>query len=226
MTRMRRPVREFGTGGTPGLFEIGTAMQNTGFDLSSRHIKTTRLIHAGLAVAIVIQLTTSLVMRAPEHGRVGNGYFDIHQYGGLAAFAFVFAFWAVVAFRKRGTPVRLLFPWASADRRADLYRDVRRHASSLRALRLPVHDGPAPFSAAVHGLGLLLMTTMAVSGTIYYFINTGDTHAGGLVGLVLLVHEALASLVWVYLIGHAGLAVLQHFTKGLSLAEMWSFRNS
>ena len=65
---------------------------------------------------------------------------------------------------------------------------------------------------------------MAGSGTIYYFINNGNPDAGGLVGVVMFIHKTLASLVWAYLIGHAGLALIQHYLGNMSLATMWSFR--
>mgnify|MGYP003649509327 CR=1 FL=1 len=42
----------------------------------------------------------------------------------------------------------------------------------------------------------------------------------------LLLHVTFANLVWAYLIGHAGLAILHHFTSKASLSEMWSFRAS
>lgn len=78
----------------------------------------------------------------------------------------------------------------------------------------------------MHGLGLLLMTAMATTGTLYYFVNTGDPDAGGLMGILMYVHKTLANIVWAYLIGHAGLAVIHHFTDNLRLSEMWSFRKN
>jgi hypothetical protein len=60
-----------------------------------KHAFATRLLHAGLALAVILQLLTSLPMEPPEPDRVGNWYFQVHQYSGLLAFAFVFAFWVV-----------------------------------------------------------------------------------------------------------------------------------
>ena len=74
-------------------------------------------------------------------------------------------------------------------------------------------------------MGLLLITAMAASGTIYYFINTGNPDADGLVGVVMFIHLSLANLVWVYLIGHSALAVIHHFSANLRLTEMWSLRS-
>lgn len=190
---------------------------------SSRHVLATRLLHAGLATAIVIQLASSQFMN-PDDG--GNTAFSVHQYAGLAAFALVFGFWVASALRKRGTPLHDLFPWTDSTRRAAVWADIKTHIAALKARTLPTHDDHSALASAIHGLGLLLMTAMAASGTLYYFVNAGDPDAGGLVGLAMFVHLNLAFLVWVYLIGHAALAVLNHFAGTMSLRTMWSFKGS
>ncbi|MBE2259886.1 MAG: cytochrome b/b6 domain-containing protein [Rhodobacteraceae bacterium] len=187
-----------------------------------KHAFSTRLVHAGLALAVIVQLLTSLPMEPPAADSVGNGFFQIHQYSGLAAFAFVFAFWAVVCVRSPGTAPGTLFPWFSGSRLSALRTDARTHLAALLRRRLPPHDSQAALPSAIHGLGLLLISAMAVSGTVYYFINTGDPDAGGAVGAVMLVHRTLANVVWVYLFGHAGLGVIHHYAHDVSLGEMWS----
>lgn len=180
----------------------------------------TRLTHAALALAVIAQLVTSLAMEADDGG---DGLFGLHQYVGLSAFCFTLLFWLVALTRHRGTPPGQLIPWFSAPRRAAFLRDLMRHLKALPRLRFPDTAGNPDadaFASAVHGLGLLLITAMAVSGTLYYFVNTGDPDAGGLVGLAMLVHSSLANLAWAYLIGHAAMAVLHHF-GGRSLGRMW-----
>lgn len=188
----------------------------------SKHAFLTRLAHMGLALAVIVQLLTSLVLTAPAPDATGNWYFVVHSYGGLTAFGFMLLFWVVMLVRQHGAPVGLMFPWMSAARLAALWADIKLHGQSLLKFRMPAYDDHAPLASAVHGLGLLLMTAMATSGTIYYFINAGDPNAGGLVGVVMFVHLTLANLVWAYLIAHAGLAVIHHFTQNLNLTEMWS----
>jgi len=187
-----------------------------------KHSFATRLIHAGLASAVILQLLTSLPMEPPEPDRVGNWYFQVHQYSGLAAFCFVFAFWVVLAIRSRGTAPGALFPWFSGTRLRALRTDAMTHFAALLSRRLPAHDPHAALPSAVHGLGVLLMSAMAISGTIYYFINSGDPDADGAVGAVMFVHRTLANLVWVYLIGHAGLGLVHHYAHDIHLGEMWS----
>lgn len=190
----------------------------------SKHTFATRLVHVGLAVAVISQLVTSLVLEPIEPGSAGNVYFTLHEYVGLAAFVFVLGFWGVATLRRKGTAWGLLLPWLSGARLSALWADIRVHIRALAALRMPEYQAHSPLASAVHGLGLLLMTAMATTGTVYYFVNSGDPDADGLVGVVMFVHTSLANLVWAYLIGHASLALIHHFFQSLDLREMWSLR--
>jgi len=187
-----------------------------------KHAFATRLLHAGLALAVILQLLSSLPMEPPEPDHAGNWYFQLHQYSGLLAFAFVFAFWMVLAMRSQGTAPAALFPWFSGARLRALRTDTRTHFAALLSRRLPAYDPHAALPSAVHGLGVLLISAMAVSGLIYYFINSGDPDAGGPVGAVMFVHRTLAKLVWAYLLGHAGLALVHHYAHDVCLGAMWS----
>lgn len=189
-----------------------------------KHEWATRVAHMALALAVGSQLLTSLFSSAPRSGSAGNAWFDVHETGGLAAFGFVLAFWLVLIVRRRGTEAGLLFPWLDTTRLNALWVDTKRHLTSLRRLRLPHYDEDGALAGAVHGLGILLISAMAASGTLYYLVNSGNPDAGGIVGATMFVHRSLANLVWAYLFGHAGLAVIHHYAQGLRLSEMWSLR--
>lgn len=76
--------------------------------------------------------------------------------------------------------------------------------------------------SAVHGLGLLLMTSMAASGGVYaaqVWAGLQSPEPDG--SLAMTVHFALANLVWVYLIAHAGMATIHHFASSVPLGKMW-----
>jgi hypothetical protein len=189
----------------------------------SLHSILTRLMHAGLAGTIVVQLVSSQFMN-PDGA--GNTAFEVHEWSGLAASGLVVAFWANTILRQRGTPLVQLLPWLSGSARTALWQDIGGHISALKARKMPLHGESAPLASAIHGLGLLLMTAMAGSGFVYYFINSGDPDAGGAVGLTMLVHTTLANLVWAYLIGHAGMGILAHLAGTLPLGRMWSLRRN
>lgn len=190
----------------------------------SRHNRATRLLHAGLALAIVSQLLTSLAMQGPDDVQPGDILFQLHRYSGLAATVLAFGLWLTILVRSRGTELGALIPWFSGRRLAALWRDIRVHGREALNLRLPEHDSQAALPSAVHGLGLLLISAMAASGAVY-FVQVGlGLHSAEPDGMIAMtVHLALGNLVWAYLIAHAGLALLHHLLRSMSLATMWSF---
>lgn len=193
--------------------------------MTQKHSLTTKLIHAGLALAVIFQLLNSLVMEAPKRDRLGDWFFELHEYGGLTAMAFVFLFWLVLVFRKRGTDKAHLFPWFSAEGRARVWQDVKAHLAAFMRFRFPAYEDDGALSSAVHGLGVLVMTVMAMTGTIYYLAALEGMERVSLVRVVLEIHEILSNLAWLYLLGHAALAVIHHYLGDMDLREMWWLRS-
>lgn len=198
------------------------ATNDIGRPIPSKHSVGTRVFHGGLAATIVTQLATSQFMPGPDEA-TGAWIFNLHQYSGLVAAALAFGFWITLMLRRKGTSFAALFPWFSGHRLAALASDIKVHLSSLMKLHLPAHDPDAALPSAVHGLGLLLITVMAVSGLAYYIILWTGLHSSEPDGmLVMQVHFLFANLVWVYLIAHAGLAFVHHVIGSVSLRTMWS----
>jgi cytochrome b561 len=190
-----------------------------------RHNGATRLFHANLALAIVTQLSTSLWMHGPDDVQAGDILFQVHRYAGLTATVLAFALWLTILFRSRGTQLGALIPWFSGQRLAALWLDTKSYVVAALKLRLPAHDAKAALPSAVHGLGLLLISAMAASGAVYFIQVALGLHSAEPDGmLAMTVHLALANLVWAYLIAHAGLALLQHLLRSMSLSQMWSLQ--
>ena len=189
----------------------------------TRHNRATRLLHAGLALAILTQLLTSLAMQGPDEVQAGDLVFQLHRYSGLAATLLAFGLWLTILLRSRGTEIGALIPWFSRRRLAALWQDVKVHGGAAMKLRIPEHDPQAALPAAIHGLGLLLISAMAASGVAYFVQVALGLHSAEPDGMIAMtVHLALANLVWAYLIAHAGLAVLHHLLRSMSLSTMWS----
>ena len=189
----------------------------------ARHNRATRLLHAGLALAIVTQLLTSLQMHGPDDVQAGDILFQVHRYSGLAATVLAFGLWVTILLRSRGTDLGALLPWFSGRRLAALGRDIKVHAGAMMKLRLPEHDPEAALPSAIHGLGLVLISAMAASGAVYFVQVALGLHSAEPDGMIAMtLHLALANLVWAYLIAHAGLAVLHHLLRSMRLSTMWS----
>lgn len=189
-----------------------------------RHSTPTRWSHIGLASAVIIQVATSLVMKEPHPDRAGNVFFTIHEISGLTALFFAFCFWCTIAARRRGTPVALLFPWFSPKRIAAVFSDALNQLGQIFRLRLPHYEDESPLASAIHGLGLLLMSAMAVTGTIWFASHMLDWPRSTLMRADMIAHHLLANLVWAYLIGHAFVALVHHVAGQASLAKMWSIK--
>tara|TARA_R110002110_G_scaffold135312_1_gene319283 strand:+ start:562 stop:1185 length:624 start_codon:yes stop_codon:yes gene_type:complete len=191
---------------------------------SDKYAWPTRILHGGLAGTVIIQLLSSLVMEHPRKDSPGNWFFEVHEYAGLAALFFAYSFIAHLILRHLGTEKGLLFPWLSSRRRAALWSDITEHFRSFRALGMPPYQDHAPLPSAVQGLGLLLIAAMASTGGLFYAFASPDAPVSQIAGFSLEVHKVLSNLVWAYLIAHAGMACVHHFTKHQRLGEMWSFR--
>lgn len=187
------------------------------------HSRATRLLHAGLAVLVISQLGSSLLMVAPLDDHAENVFFEIHEYTGLAALVLATAFFINVFMRRGGTPVSRLIPWFSSASRLLLWQDITRHWQTLRSRRLPDYESGAPLASAVHGLGLLLILSMAATGGLFYIALLLGAKEAVWVSLDLDLHRLLATLAWTYLIGHAGVALLYRYVGQLALARMWNF---
>ncbi|ASJ75824.1 cytochrome b/b6 domain-containing protein [Granulosicoccus antarcticus] len=205
----------------PSLTSSSTTSLETNIET---HNRATRLLHAILAISIVTQLGSSLLMVAPLRNHTPDLFFEIHEYSGLAALALSIAFWITILIRRSGTPVAKILPWFSPLTRQLLWQDARQHFQTLRGKRLPSYQSDAPLACAIHGLGLLLILAMAITGGLFYLALLLGTPDAAWAGLDLDMHKLLASMAWTYLIAHAGVAVLYRYVGQLDLGCMWSFK--
>lgn len=186
---------------------------------NSRHSLPTRLLHAALAAAIVLQLFSSLGMMPAEYGHPENALFEMHEIGGLASLGLVSGFWLYSMLRQTGTASGALFPWLSHARLRALADDVKPHLSHAFRRSLPEHGNGSPLASAIHGFGLSLITVMAATGTIYLLSGFDSPEDAG---MIMTIHKAFSSLVWIYLVGHAAMAFTTHIATGFDLRDMWS----
>lgn len=176
---------------------------------------TTRILHLALLLIVLHQLIGSEFMHRPYPGESPGIVWILHEWVGMAGFGVLIAFWVWSLVRRGETALRRLFPWFSVTGMAAVLADLI--AQLRRALRgqLPEDDAGA-LVTAIHGAGLLVVTAMAATGTLYFFLD-GDQAAR----LALDVHKTLANLVWAYLVLHAGMAALHHLLGTDILSRMF-----
>jgi cytochrome b561 len=154
-------------------------------------------------------------------GSSGNFAFEFHEAVGLASLGLLALFWLWTVVRRGETQPGALFPWLSAERRRRVFADIRSIVGGLVRRRFPPLASEMPLASAVHGLGLLVATAMATTGAIVYATMgaDGSLPTGGKFSLEL--HEVFANLMWAYLIGHAGMAVLHDMAGHRVLGRMF-----
>lgn len=168
----------------------------------------TKLLHLGLALVVTIELFNSLIMQEPKPGRpvtgIGGAMFELHEWAGMAALLIVFAHWVWSIWGVGGSGLRHFLPYKTADR-AKIWEELR----GLLAFRLPAGGPEGHLSGLVHGLGLLAVTAMVLTGAVLFF---GMPEGGGkltpFADFSEETHEVISTLVWVYWGGHVALAML------------------
>lgn len=184
----------------------------------------TRVIHISLALAVIVQLASSLFMSHDEKSGGENLLFEVHEYSGLTSLAIITIFWLWVFFRKKGTPADLLFPWFSRLQREAFKTSAIRHFKVLKAKKIPKYEDDDAVASAIHGLGILIISVMTLTGLLYFIGGKMGAPDGLIATVAITIHAPFSKLVWVYLIGHAGIAVLHAWRRERPLSIMWSLK--
>lgn len=174
----------------------------------------TRTIHLLTALTVTTALVISLFMQQPQGGKSGDFWFEVHEKAGLGALAVLVLFWLWTALRGGGEPkLGDWFPYLSGRRLKALWADIGAHLAMLGGGKLPVTEAQ-PLANAVHGLGALLATIMAATGTLGYFYHKG---------WALNLHEAFTIPIWIYFGGHVIMSLIHEFAKDPVLSNMFKF---
>ena len=207
---------EEGTIPREGMRQTARAMIQMNYD------RLTRWRHAALAVGISLQLLVSTVMDAPKNGVAAMGLagqaFEVHETLGLSLLAVLIVHWgwSLTGSVKHG--IAHLFPWFSKVRLAALRDELRQ----LRKFRLEYPETPSPLAGAVHGLGLLTATALAATGLVIYLSSDGFLSVN--VDSVKDIHGALGTVMWVDLVGHAGMAALHQWLGHRTVTQMFMLK--
>ncbi len=164
----------------------------------------TRALHFFMLLIVLHQLFGSLILERPMPGEDPAWPYWLHEYLGMAGLGAVTLFWVWTLLRdRRETRLGQLFPWFSARGWGGLFADLRSLLGDLASLRKPsLHLGA--IASAVHGLGLLAASYMALSGTFWFLVFKGGPYARTVLGT----HKLVANLMWAYVIAHVSIAVL------------------
>ena len=178
---------------------------------------TTRWLHAGIALAVCVQLTTSIFMHVPSPGQPfvepGYHFFLVHRWSGICLVTLVILHWLWGLGGHVMGGWGHLFPWFSLSRLRALISDVKDLPKWLQGNLPAQKEETIPLAGAVHGLGLLAVSAMAVSGSTIFFGMGPHGSMDPFVALVREGHAVMGGILWVYFLGHVGISVL-HQLRG------------
>jgi cytochrome b561 len=193
---------------------------HTHTDVATRS-QVTRVLHLALLLIVLNQLIGSNFMHRAAPGQGPAFPNQEHFWVGTAGLVVIFLFWAWTLFRNaRETPLSRLVPWFSARRLKELGADFMSVLREVAALK-PPSDTHEALASAFHGLGLIVVTIMAVTGfgSHYLFAGTQVGH------VMITTHRIVAKLMWGYLIAHAAIAVFHHLLGSSIFSRMFWFRD-
>jgi cytochrome b561 len=183
--------------------------------------RTIRFMHALIAAAIVFQMAISLIMDHPRTKRPmtadGGMYYTWHEWVGLTALAILVCGWVYrVVTWKRESQGRI-FPWVDAAGRSTLMRESKEFLL-LRWTRIP-EDGA--LAGTMHGLGLLIASAMALTGGAIYFTLGPNHKVTPTAHSIMDLHSFLSNFMWVYLCGHALMALWHEAIGHRNIVKMF-----
>lgn len=187
-----------------------------------KYNQTTRWLHAGIALGVSTQLMVSLIMDEPKPGRpftgLGAAAFEVHETTGLIIATLLLLHW--LALFSGHIPIGFghLFPWFSKQRICTIIGEINRQWVQRR---LDDTQQTSALAGAVHGLGLLVTTLMALTGIAIYLGMAENGAMPPLIKGIKEVHEVTSNLLWAYLVGHAGIAVLHQWLGHHTLTDMF-----
>jgi cytochrome b561 len=189
-----------------------------------KYDRVIRWLHASLALSIVTQLLSSLVMQIPRPGKVmvitalGSETFQVHRLMGIIVLIILFIHWGWTLGGHLPDGLAHLFPWNSKERLKKVMEDLH------LMIRLQIRKFPknSSFAGAVHGLGLIVAGLMALTGALLYFGISPTGAMSSSVRIIKKVHQFTANLMWVYIIGHVSMGILHQWIGHRALSEMFN----
>ena len=185
-------------------------------DTTPQWSRATRWLHLLIALGITTQLILSLILVPPDEldgaSEIGKIAMEGHEIVGLVTASLLLLHWIWLFMRSSDLKFQNLFPWFSAAGLQQIKSDIQFLISHKTLPKARDHGGLSGF---VHGLGILVASSLALTGVgLYIVIDFTQQGADNpLFENIAEVHELLASLMWTYLVAHV-LAAAWHEYSG------------
>jgi len=189
--------------------------------------KITRLLHWAFALLIPLQLLSEELMKRPKPGRIREEmqifFFEMHEWVGMLLLVVIVARFAWAFISKEFSLARL-YPYFNSQHRAKLWYEITHEVPSWFKGEIHEPSSERFIASSVHGLGLLLVLLMGVSGAIMLY---GMEETGQMLGFVhemKELHEILGEVLWIYLFTHVGMALIHMLVGHKILSRIFKVR--
>ncbi|MDQ6951809.1 MAG: cytochrome b/b6 domain-containing protein [Mariprofundales bacterium] len=171
----------------------------------------TKVLHLLVVLLMIVQLTLAMNMEPPQPGEVREAwqlmFYSGHRFIGLGIL-FLIVVHLLHTLRDAGdeSAWHVLFPWLRDSGRRQLLKELKMVPSWLKH-GPPRQDVGIALPGAIHGAGLLLLLLMGLTGACIFFGMAADGKVSANIDAIMDFHgDILATLLWAFLVGHAGMA--------------------
>lgn len=189
-----------------------------------KHERTTRILHFGIAASVLFQMFGEKLigLPAPDHPKrvIDALLIGLHEGIGSIALILVCVYLLVVVDEASGR--ERLFPWLHAAGRNSLWLEMCRDMPGWLHGKIPPPDESHAVAGTIHGLGVALALFLGLTGSML-FIGIGP-HGNMTpdIKVVWQIHRTLDTMMWIFVVGHAGMALAHEFRGHKMLLEMFS----
>ncbi len=188
-----------------------------------KYDRTTRVLHFGIVLSILLQLFGEKLVGfpQPDHARdvIETLFIGIHEGIGLISLILVCVYLIVVLDEAAGR--ERLFPWMNASGRHKLWLEMRRDIPGWLHGKLPSPGESHFISGAIHGTGITLALLLGFTGSMLFLGVGPHGEIPPDVKIIWECHSIMATMMWIFVAGHAGMALMHKFKGHETLREMF-----
>ncbi|GMQ99209.1 MAG: hypothetical protein BMS9Abin18_0025 [Zetaproteobacteria bacterium] len=188
-----------------------------------KYDRTIRILHFGIMASVLLQIFGEKLVGFPEPGHprhvIETLFIGIHEGIGSISLVLVCVYLIVVLDEVAGR--ERLFPWMNAAGRNSLWLEIRRDIPGwLHGKLLP--PGERHFiSGAIHGTGITLALFLGLTGSMLFLGIGPHGDMTPDIKMIWEYHSIMATMMLVFVAGHAGMALVHELKGHKILHEMF-----
>jgi len=188
-----------------------------------KYDRSIRILHFGIVTSILLQMFGEKLIGFPEPGHPGDAmdalFIGIHEAIGSIALILVCVYLIVVLDEIAGR--ERIFPWFNATGRDSLWLEIRRDVPGWLRGKLSHPDESNAIAGTIHGLGISLALLLGLTGSMLFLGIGPHGNMTPDIKVIWKCHSIMATMMWIFMAGHAGMAMVHEFKNHGILREMF-----